>query len=134
MPVKWTVDLATGHARIDAQHRQLYEQVAALHEAMHSHQLDRVPEILDFLQRYVDEHFALEEREMAAVAYTGLGEHHRLHQRFVADFLRHRAALSEGITAGAVVELSHWITEWLSDHIRRVDVEMARHLRKRGGD
>lgn len=129
MPVQWTDDLATGIERIDQQHRELYQRVAALHEAMRSGRLADVPAIVEFLQRYALEHFATEEREMAAAAYPGLGQHRRLHQRFVDDFLRHKALLAAGLTPTAVVNLSQWLGEWLRDHVRSVDGEMAQFLR-----
>jgi hemerythrin len=129
VPVQWTEDLATGVDRIDEQHRELYAQVAALHQAMRGGQLGRVPAIVEFLQRYALEHFATEEREMAAAAYPDLAEHRRLHQQFVGEFLRHKALLASGIAPSAVVALSQWLTDWLRDHVRRVDGAMARHLR-----
>lgn len=129
MPVEWTDDLATGIEKIDDQHRELYRQVARLHEAMRAGRLEEVPAIVEFLQRYALEHFATEEREMAATHYPGLGQHRRLHERFVDDFLRHKAILSVEITASAVVALSQWLGEWLRDHVRTVDADLARHLR-----
>lgn len=129
MAVQWTEDLATGVARIDEQHRELYRQVAALHEAMRAGHLAEVPAIVDFLQRYALEHFATEEREMAAAGYPGLAAHARLHQRFVDDFLRHKAVLVGDVAPSAVVALSHWLGEWLREHVRQVDGEMARFLR-----
>jgi hemerythrin len=127
--IKWTDDLATGIERLDAQHRELYQEVAALQQAMRTHHLERVPAIIDFLQRYALEHFATEEREMAARGYPGLAEHAALHKAFVGQFLRHKALISAGVTPSAVLELSHWLSDWLRDHVRRVDGAMARHLR-----
>jgi hemerythrin len=132
VPVQWTEDLATGIAKIDAQHRDLYRHVAALHESMRTGRVEQVEETLEFLQRYALEHFSTEEQEMAASGYPGLAEHRRLHQRFVEDFLRQKAALGAHTTASAVVELSQWLTDWLRDHVRRVDGDMARHLRLQG--
>jgi hemerythrin len=129
LPVQWTDELATGIARIDEQHRELYRQVAALHAAMRTGHVEQVSGTLEFLQGYMLDHFATEEREMERTAYPGLKEHRRLHQRFVEDFLRQKAALLAAVTPSAVVELSHWLTDWLSDHVRRVDGDMARHLR-----
>lgn len=129
MAVHWTEDLATGVGRIDEQHQELYRQVARLHDAMRAGRLDEVPAIMEYLQRYALEHFAAEEREMSAAAYPGLEAHRRLHQRFVDDLLRQRALLSAGISASAVVELSHWLSGWLGEHVRKVDGEMARYLR-----
>lgn len=133
MPVQWTDDLATGVARIDEQHQELYRQVAALHEAMRAGSMDRVPAIVDFLQQYALEHFAMEEREMLSSGYPALSQHRRLHQRFVEDYLRHKALLAAGASASAVVALSAWLVEWLRDHVRTVDLDLARHLRKQAG-
>ncbi len=132
MPVQWTEDLATGIERIDEQHRELYQRVAGLHEAMRAGRLEDVPEMLDYLQRYAAEHFAAEEQQMTAAGYPGLIQHKRLHQRFVEEFLQHRQRLSPEVTPSAVVALSRWITEWLGAHVRSVDGEMARYLRRRG--
>lgn len=130
MPVQWTDDLATGVARIDEQHQELYRQVAALHEAMRSGAMERVPAIVEFLQQYALEHFAMEEREMVSTGYPALSQHKRLHQRFVDDYLRHKALLAAGLSPAAVVELSSWLASWLREHVRTVDVDLARYLRK----
>lgn len=129
MPVTWTEDLATGVERIDGQHRELYQRVAALHDAMRAGRLDEVAQLLEYLQRYALEHFASEEREMAAAAYPGLHQHRRLHQGFVTEFLRHKALLAAGVTASGVVALSQWLGAWLREHVRSVDAELARYLR-----
>jgi hemerythrin len=130
VPVEWTDDLATGVEKIDQQHQELYQQVGRLHEAMRAGRLEEVPAIVEYLQRYALDHFATEEREMVASAYPGLPQHRRLHQRFVDDFLRHKALLAVEITPRAVVDLSQWLGEWLREHVRTVDADLARHLRR----
>jgi len=129
MAIHWTEELATGVERIDGQHRALYDQVATLHEAMRSHHLERIPGVLDGLQRYALEHFADEEREMAARAFPRLAQHRVLHRTFVEEFLRHRAALSAGVSLSGVVGLSVWLTDWLRDHVRREDGQFAEWVR-----
>lgn len=130
MAIQWTEDLAVGIEEIDTQHRELYSNVAALHEAMREHRLERVPDILEFLQRYALEHFATEERHMAAMGYPHLAEHRAAHREFVAEFLRHKASCAAGgVRPSAVVELSDWIGRWLREHVRKVDGRMGRHLR-----
>jgi len=131
MVIQWTEELATGIERIDAQHRELYAQVAALHEAMRANRLDRVPAVLDGLQRYALEHFATEEREMAARAYPRLAQHRVLHRTFVDEFLRHRALLGAAVTLSGVVALSVWLTDWLREHVRKEDGQLAEFIRGR---
>ena len=130
MPVQWTEDLATGIERIDQQHQELYQQVAALHDAMRAGRMADVPATLEFLERYVVEHFTTEEREMAAARYPGLDLHRRRHLEFVEDLRRRQAALAAGPTVSAVVDLSHWLVGWLREHVRQIDGDMARYLRQ----
>jgi len=128
--IQWTEDLAVGIDEIDAQHRELYEAVSALHGAMRTHHLEKVGSILVFLQRYAVDHFATEERQMEAAYYPGLRNHRSAHRSFVKDFVRHKARFdAHGATPSLVVELSGWLGEWLRDHIRGVDQEMGHYLR-----
>jgi hemerythrin len=132
MAIQWTEELATGIERIDAQHRDLYAQVASLHDAMRTHQLDRVPAVLGGLQRYALEHFATEEREMEVRGYPRLAAHRVLHRNFVDEFLRQRALLSDGVTLSGVVGLSVWLTDWLREHVRKEDGQLAEFIRDQG--
>jgi hemerythrin len=132
MPIEWTEDLATGIADIDAQHRELYRNIAQLHEAMKQNHLDRVRATLVYLADYAVDHFATEERAMAAASYPGLEEHRAAHHAFVEQFLRYKADVDrEGTSPRVVVDLSAWLGGWLRDHVRRMDGDMARHLRPR---
>lgn len=127
--IQWTQDLATGIERIDEQHRELYARIDALHDAMRAGRLEEVPAVLEYLGRYATEHFATEEAHMAAEGYPGLELHRAAHLAFVAEFERQRAACQASRHARPVVELSGWLADWLRDHVRRVDGELARFLR-----
>jgi hemerythrin len=135
MTIEWTEDLATGVERIDEQHRALFRHVATLREAMRANDLGQVPAVLDGLQKYALEHFATEEREMIARHYPRLASHRVLHRQFVDDFLRQRALLSANVTLSGVVGLSVWISDWLREHVRKEDGDLATFIRSeaRGG-
>jgi len=131
---QWTEDLAIGIDAIDAQHRELYAAVDALHTAMRAHRLDKVGPVLAYLQRYVVDHFAAEEREMEAARYPGLRNHRSAHRSFVKAFVERKAQFDEhGATPSLVVDISSWLGEWLRDHVRGVDGEMGRYLRSLHG-
>ena len=130
MPIEWTEELAIGIARLDAQHRELYRAVASLHGAMRQGRLEEVPATLEFLGAYVIEHFGTEEEEMAAAGYPRLADHRAIHRAFIAEYVACRARFeAEGVSASLVVELSHWLAAWLTDHVRGVDGQMGRYLR-----
>jgi len=110
MAIQWTDDLAIGIDEIDRQHRELYVVVAALHDAMRANQPHRAEKVVRFLDRYILEHFATEERLMAAKRYPGLQEHRALHDVFAADFRAHKTAIaSNGFRPSLVVALSEWL-------------------------
>ena len=127
MAIQWTEDLATGVEAIDDQHRELYATVASLHAAMRRGMQDEIPNILAFLEQYVTQHFALEEREMAKAGYPGLQAHQEAHQAFITEFLRQKSRLAVAANSD-IMELSSWLGAWLRDHVRGVDGEMARFL------
>jgi len=127
--IHWGQELATGIEQIDAQHRQLYETVAQLHTLMRSHALSEVDVVLEALTHYASEHFATEEREMRSAGYPGYEAHRTAHLAFVQEFVRIRGTLEARPTVSAVVELSSWLSDWLREHVRGLDAEMARFLR-----
>jgi hemerythrin len=127
MAVQWTDDQSVGVDEIDRQHQEWYVMVAALHDAIRTNQLDRVAGVISFLERYTHEHFATEERHMAAKGYPRLREHRAQHEAFVAEFLRHKSAIAaNGVQPALVAALSDWLGSWMREHVGRVDSEMGR--------
>jgi hemerythrin len=132
LSIVWTDDLATGIDEIDEQHRELYLQVAALHEAMKSGAVGQAREIIAYLRRYAVDHFATEEEAMRAVRYPGLEAHRGEHRRFVEEYERHAERIAARASPTAIVELSSWLSGWLRGHVRGADREMAAFLRTAG--
>jgi len=132
MPLIFPEELVIDIREVDDQHRSFYQQLNDLHAAMREHDLAAVHRLMDFLVSYASDHFAMEERLMIEAGYPGFPDHLARHGEFTKDLRRWRARLAErGPTASFVVELSSWLTGWLADHIRKVDGEMARFLRRK---
>jgi hemerythrin len=130
MAIEWNEDLSVGVDEIDRQHQEWCVMLAALHDAMRMNQLDRVAGVISFLERYTLEHFATEERHMAAKGYPRLREHRARHEAFVAEFLRHKSAIAaNGARPSLVVELSDWLGSWMREHVGQMDAEMGRFFR-----
>lgn len=122
--------LEIGIEELDAQHRAFYSKINQLHDAMKANDLDQASATVEYLDRYATEHFSTEERLMIDSGYPGFPDHLARHEDFKREFRTWRSRLAaDGATAALVVELSSWLTTWLREHIRRVDVEMARFLR-----
>ncbi len=132
MSTEWDPTLAIGHAEIDEQHEEIFRRYGALVEVMASGEVADLSPLFDFLGGYAVEHFAAEERLMAAAAYPGANVHAAAHARFVREY----AELVElwranGTTHGVAVKTRTWIGDWLRAHISGVDQSLARYLRGR---
>jgi hemerythrin-like metal-binding protein len=129
----WTPDLATGSVEIDLQHRELLDWIATLEGAARGGQLAKAEEALRYLERYAAEHFATEERHMASTGYPGMAGHRALHAAFTVELHRRKAEfLAHRSQAALLVGLAEWLADWLREHVRGADAEMARHLRSQG--
>lgn len=125
----WTPSLATGDAKIDHQHREIFRRLDLLTAAMVRGDRQEAGKLFEFLGTYVGEHFAAEERAMGTSSYAQAASHRSEHARFVRDYLAIGKDLEAGEPAEAVVlELNDWLGSWLTGHILKADVELARHL------
>ena len=125
-------ELTVGVHEIDAQHREFYEHVGTLHTAMKAGGVGEVGQLFDYLATYASKHFAMEERLMLEAGYPGFPDHVAGHAAFIEGLRGWRARLREhGPSPILTVELSDWLTGWLRQHIRKLDVDMARFLRSR---
>ncbi len=125
--------LLTGVDEIDRQHRELFARLSTLLEASrHRRSREEVLRLLEFLGRYVVEHFATEEGEMERTGYPRLEGHRLEHGQFVKELeiLRHELK-SEGPTAVFVIHVQNRVTEWLREHIYRTDRLLADWLKHR---
>ncbi len=133
-PDLWRPDLATGIPEVDAQHRELLEQIAALYAAARHGETRHASESLSYLERYAAEHFDAEERAMAALAYPGLAEHAALHAAFRGALARRKQDFgAHGSESILLVDLLCWMDGWLNDHVRGADAAMARFVRSEPG-
>jgi hemerythrin len=132
MRVEWDGSLALGHGEIDGQHREIFRRFGALVLAMEQGTQGEVGVLFEHLGEYVAQHFAAEERAMAASAYPGATVHAAAHARFAREYRELRALYeAAGARAAILVKTRTWIEGWLRGHIGRVDRALAAHLRER---
>ncbi len=128
--IAWTPLLAVGVPEIDRQHQALFAAFAELVDAVLAGQAaGQVSRLLDFLARYVVEHFSAEERAMQASAYPGSAAHKAEHDAFVAELQALRDQLRrDGPNDALAAALGGRVRSWLSFHIGGSDRAMGRHL------
>ncbi len=121
--MKWTPQMSVGLPELDADHQQLIEIINSL-ERPAGNTEEGLRQALVALGRYVEFHFAREERVMAACGYRGLAEHQQEHRDF-AEKIRSYAAAAGSAAAGPTttnIELVNYLNEWLRHHILIVDM------------
>lgn len=136
----WDQSLETGYPEIDDQHRGLFNLADKLAVAIATCTLNDdgmceedenvVADAVYGLTDYCVEHFADEEALMKAAGYPSLPVHCSLHEQLTAETLTITARYfnDEGVVPET---LAPFITSWLSDHIRRHDMQFVKFLRER---
>jgi len=132
MGCSWTDAFATGVGEIDAQHRELLQQVDNLLGALETDPA-AVGRLLDFLGDYAASHFDMEDRLMVDRGYPAAEAHREAHAAFLRAFGRVRYDFSlDGLTPGLAELVSGWLVEWLKGHILELDRALGRWLVARG--
>lgn len=134
MGMSWTPKLAVGVQSIDTQHQELFVRVNALLDALASQKGEgEVRKVVAFLGDYVVSHFAGEERLMQQHGYPDYAAHKKIHDAFVAEFVKLRSDLEkQGASASLAVQLNRKLGDWLLDHIGRTDRALGAFLQKKG--
>ena len=128
MKVEWRQELATGNVHVDSQHHELFEKIDGLIAACKERRgKNEIMELLGFLRGYVRNHFSAEEQYQAAHGVPNQQEHKAQHRH-----LTHRLDLleseysQEGVSLPVVTNSLMLTYEWLTHHILKSDLEMAR--------
>ena len=135
-PVPFTPDLSTGIKDIDDQHR-LFFMVA--NRVLTSDELDTNPKfaagLIGFLGRYAHLHFSSEEQAMREAGYPDLARHTVLHRHFQNDAAEiHAAVAAGGLDRRQRARLHILVQDWLTQHIRTTDRDMAEFLRTKAAE
>ena len=129
-----TADLLTGIADIDDQHRKLLELANQVVKPSAIKSDGPMFEgALKFLEEYVIYHFAAEEYAMAESDYPNIIHHNQLHSTFRKDVAAFVAQASrEGDSKDLRLKVSFAIENWLLEHIRITDRDLAQFLKQQG--
>ncbi|CAB1370188.1 bacteriohemerythrin [Denitratisoma oestradiolicum] len=123
--MEWDNSLTTGLPVLDAQHQAIFRCFEQLRDASAQRRMLRVAHALTQLETYVREHFADEEKVLAAQGFPGLKEHAAEHRQFAGQLvLFRRRFLARDISE----ELSQFLADWLENHVRIADMEYVRFL------
>jgi hemerythrin len=132
MEIGWSDALATGVNEIDNQHKEIFSRFGRLFTACSQGKgKDEVLLLLGFLEEYVREHFAAEERLQLRHAYPEYPAHKAEHSRFMNDVARLTTELkAEGATLSLVIKTNQTLAGWLVQHIKKNDGAFAAYIRE----
>lgn len=133
MAIAWDSSMTTGVASVDAQHKELFRQVAALKDAMTQGKgRDEIQRLLEFLAKYVLKHFAEEEQQMEQYACPAAAANKAAHAEFVAQLKQFKSRFdAQGAVATLVIELHDVATRWLVQHIKGIDTQLLAAVKNR---
>jgi hemerythrin len=130
--VEWSDDLVSGVRILDGQHKLLTDLLSLLSSAVMANRSSAI--LATALEDLIDgtkKHFALEERLMVAVSYTGYVRHKEEHDALVERILNVQLQIVEG-RATINTALVAFFREWLAQHIREADARLGSYLRRKG--
>lgn len=122
--LSWHPEWDTGIEIIDSQHRDLFERVERLFNAMHNREDTKVEELLEFLGTYVVEHFRTEEDLMKKVNYPGFSRHLLTHQSMKVQLSQIKP---ENLEESIIVFLIDWLVEHINHEDRQLAVWLHNH-------
>jgi hemerythrin-like metal-binding protein len=132
MQFTWTPLMSVGDEKLDNQHKHLLEQINALLDALVGGQsnLIAIEQALQFLDHYIEEHFADEERYMKKHQYPHLEEHRALHTEFIARYthMKKRIYTFDSVES-ILIDLEAHLGRWWIDHIGGADREYATYIK-----
>jgi len=138
MDIVWTPELSVGIQEIDRQHQELFDHINGLLSGLHiATPTEKVAEMFDFLENYVEEHFSAEERYMddQLAGYYGdtdARRHRGEHAAFIRDYREYRADLKvTGVTEQMTAEFRNWMRNWWLMHVSGTDRKLGASLRAR---
>lgn len=128
----WSTQLETGISKIDQEHKHLVDLINKLYTAMSSGQSKAVMgEILTELVKYGAGHFATEEKYFAQCGYKDSPAHIAHHEGFKAKALKLLDDYNQGKTTLSM-ETLNFLMDWVTKHIKEVDMKYVDDLKKAG--
>ncbi|BFM41068.1 bacteriohemerythrin [Synechocystis sp. LKSZ1] len=128
---KWQSEYESGNSLVDEQHKGLFSLINALNNAMLEGQgKTLLKQTIQSLYDYTNVHFSTEEEYMRSHDYPGYQEHRQKHEDLKKRVLEFQEEFSHQ-TSQLTIHLSHFLTNWLIEHIQKEDLKMIQYCRQK---
>ena len=129
MGIEWTANLSTGIEWQDKHHKELFNKISRLLDAMTlGHGKEEVGSLFKFLDEYIVYHFEAEEQAMSRHGYPGAFIHTAEHTHFIEDIAALRKEFGKGPSTGLVIQVQRQVVDWLLGHICGSDKKLGEFL------
>jgi hemerythrin-like metal-binding protein len=122
--IDWKAEYSIGQIDLDHDHRRLSDIINKLHDAVEHQRGDEVVgATLRSLRRYVEVHFAREERLLAQYGVNDAEDHIRSHRRIedtLADFENLHASSPDQLDSQSLLG---FLRRWLLNHVLKDDMQ-----------
>jgi len=128
--INWDKLMKTGHAEIDAEHKELVALVNQLAEAMENEAgRPTCIKLFNQLITYTEKHFDMEEDLMAKHLYAGAALHMAEHSRLVEQMINLKSKFNDG-SIWLMESPFGFMEDWLVYHIMTCDKALVDELSK----
>lgn len=131
--MSWNKDFIIGVDAIDEEHKEIidsYEKLYKLMKAGKGHAYYN--ELLDFLDKYVHNHFSHEQDLHKESDYPERDHHRNIHEEFKASVKRiHDAGQGRDVSNSDLIKINLFLKKWLVHHILVIDMKYGRYLEAR---
>ncbi len=131
--VVWEDKYSTGIAELDSQHQVLFKYINNLEKIIEKgdYSFSRIENILTFFEDYAKNHFGYEEDCMHAHQCPFGGKNKAAHKEFIKIFdAFHHRFTKEGPSEKLLKEIQQKATDWLVNHICKIDVNLKSCVKK----
>ncbi|MCS7238262.1 MAG: bacteriohemerythrin [Thermoguttaceae bacterium] len=129
---QWTAQYSVNVARLDDQHKKLFEILGSLQQAMMARKgTDVISSIVSELANYTKTHFACEEGYLRMYGYPELEAHKKEHEIFVEKIRQFQNDLAKGQVTLSL-NVFRFLVDWLKNHILGTDKKYVPFLQAKG--
>jgi len=129
--LKWTSKFRMNIPEIDEDHKLIIENFNSLYDSMKSGKGQEVyTEFVDFLNYYVNSHFAHEEALQEKIGYDNFQVHKQLHEDFKNEVINTFSKYNKSqISNEELIKLNLFVKNWLIYHILIEDQKISEFMK-----
>jgi hemerythrin len=131
--IKWEDSFLTGIAKLDQQHKNLFQYCNDLGDGINSGEISQnvLSQALVFLGKYIKIHFGKEETCMNKYSCPIAEKNKFAHQKFINAYQKFQKMISENKDSGVILrELHYFLENWLIEHICKIDTQLKTCISK----